>query len=87
VISERSPLNDPSLAFSTDCRLPDPDACFTLLTEACRDLDATQGHLLHAQLVLLLANHIGDPRVLRGAIEVAREGLDLPAVASVICAA
>jgi Protein of unknown function (DUF2783) len=75
-----SPISDPSPAFSTDCRLPDPDACFTLLTDACRDLDATQGHLLHAQLVLLLTNHIGDLRVLRGAIGVAREALDLPAV-------
>jgi Protein of unknown function (DUF2783) len=81
VISEQSPIHDAVPIFSTDCRLPDPDACFALLTDACRDLDATQGHLLHAQLVLLLANHIGDPRVLRGAIGVAREALDLPAVA------
>lgn len=70
-------------ALVTDCRLPDVDGCFAMLTDACRDLDSTQGHLFHAQLVLLLANHIGDPQVLREAIDLARTGLNLPDIALV----
>ena len=31
--------------------------------------------LLHARLVLILANHIGDPEVLREALDLARAGL------------
>jgi hypothetical protein len=60
--------------------LADPDACFAMLTDACRDLDAAQGHLFHAQLVLILMHHIADPALLREAIACARRGLDLPAV-------
>ncbi|WLE59319.1 DUF2783 domain-containing protein [Burkholderia plantarii] len=56
--------------------LADPDACFSMLAQACRDLDAQQGHLFHAQLVLVLMHYIADPDVLREAIEIARAGLD-----------
>ncbi|AIO65340.1 DUF2783 domain-containing protein [Burkholderia oklahomensis] len=56
--------------------LADPDACFSMLTDACRDLDDAQGHLFHAQLVLVLMHHIADPDVLRDAIAIARAGID-----------
>ncbi|MXN79311.1 DUF2783 domain-containing protein [Burkholderia sp. 4701] len=55
--------------------LADPDACFSMLSDACRDLDAAQGHLFHARLVLVLMHHITDPDVLRDAIAIARAGL------------
>lgn len=70
-----SPL-DP--AFSTQTRLADPDACLSLITAATRDLNADQGHVLQAQLVLLLTNHIADINVLRAAIAVARASQNLP---------
>ncbi|AOJ81848.1 hypothetical protein WT60_14900 [Burkholderia sp. MSMB617WGS] len=56
--------------------LADSDARFSMLADACRDLDDAQGHLFHAQLVLVLMHHIADPEVLREAIEIARAGLD-----------
>lgn len=64
-----------STGLATECRLGSPDSYFQLLTDACQDLDAPAGHLLHAQLVLLLMNHIGDETVLREAILIARQGL------------
>ncbi|VBB13961.1 DUF2783 domain-containing protein [Burkholderia stabilis] len=62
--------------------LPDPDAYFSMLSDACRDLDAAQGHLFHAQLVLVLIHHIADPDIVQEAIAIARTGLGLPAISS-----
>jgi hypothetical protein len=55
------------------------DAFYEMLIEAHRGLDDEASELLHARLVLLLANHIGDLRVLREAIDVARAGVAPPA--------
>ncbi|MFD2641004.1 DUF2783 domain-containing protein [Pseudomonas japonica] len=70
----------PGAGLATQCRLGNPDRTYQLLTDACQDLDAATGHLLHAQLVLLLMNHIGDDDVLQEAIQIARQGLKRLAV-------
>lgn len=51
------------------------DDFYELLIDAHRDLDDTKSALLNAQLILLLANHIGDLSVLREALARAREGV------------
>ncbi len=60
------------MRLDTAPRLPDPDAAFTALVDAHRDLDEAASRRLDARLVLILANHIGDLEVLREAIAVAR---------------
>ena len=53
----------------------DPDAIYQLLVEAHDDLTAEQGRLVDTRLILLLANHIGDPAVIAQAVAAARDGL------------
>jgi Protein of unknown function (DUF2783) len=53
----------------------DPDGLYQLLVEAHRGLTAEQSQLVNSKLVLLLANHIGDPAVVATAIAAAREGV------------
>ena len=53
-------------------RIDDPDGLFEALVEAHRGLDAQASRRLDARIVLLLANHIGQVRIVREAIEVAR---------------
>jgi hypothetical protein len=57
------------------------DAFYEALIAAHEGLDDAQSELLHARLVLLLANHIGDLGVLREAIALARAGVARPPVA------
>lgn len=52
----------------TSPRFPDPDAAFRLIVEAHRGLTEAASTDLNARLVLLLANHIGDPQVLAEAL-------------------
>ena len=59
----------------TDLRLDDPDAFYQVLIDAHRDLTEEQSHQLNARLILLLANHVGDPAVLAEAMAAARSGL------------
>jgi hypothetical protein len=54
------------------------DAFYEALIDAHRDLTDDQSQLLNARLVLLLANHIGDLRVLRQALDAARHGVSPP---------
>lgn len=54
------------------------DAFYEALIDAHRDLTDDQSQLLNARLVLLLANHIGDLRVLREALDAARHGVSPP---------
>ena len=49
---------------NTDSRLPDPDAAYRALIEAHRALSDEASAALNSRLVLILANHIGDPEVL-----------------------
>ena len=51
------------------------DDFYEMLIDAHRDLSDERSEMLNARLVLLLANHIGDLRVLREALEAAREGV------------
>jgi hypothetical protein len=52
-----------------------PDDFYQDLVDAHRDLSEPQSSLLNAKLILLLANHIGDPRVLRAAVAAARQDI------------
>ena len=58
--------------------LPQPDDFYAALMAAHRDLEPLQSHKLNAKLVLLLANHVGDPAVLQQALTIVRKGLDEP---------
>jgi len=51
------------------------DDFYEALIETHRDLDDERSQMLNARLVLLLANHIGDLRVLREALAAARDGI------------
>ena len=53
----------------------DPDGLYQLLVEAHRDLTDQESRLVDAKLVLLLANHIGDPAVIAAAVAAARAGV------------
>ena len=56
--------------------LRDPDGFYAALVAAHESLpEGVSGDLLNARLVLILANHVGDPDVLRAALALAREGL------------
>lgn len=52
--------------------LADYEDFYDMLSDSHHDLDAGQSRMLDAQLVLLLANHIGDLAVLRQAFALAR---------------
>jgi len=53
-------------------RLADPDALFAALVAAHEGLDPAASRRLDAQLVLLLANHIGDQQAVLDAIQIAK---------------
>jgi hypothetical protein len=63
------------LKLTVEANLADPDEFYAMLIEAHRDLSDEQSQLLNAKLILLLANHVGDPEVLRQALDAAREGI------------
>lgn len=54
--------------------LDDHDGFYAELLAAHRGLSEAQSHALNAQLVLILANHIGDREVLSEALDLARKG-------------
>ena len=60
-------------ALNTQPNLDRPDEFYERLIAAHRDLDDAQSAKVNAKLVLLLANHIGDARVIDEAILAARE--------------
>ena len=57
---------------NTEPNLPAPDDFYDELIALHRDLAEEQSALVNARLILLLANHIGDPVVLRAAMAAAR---------------
>jgi len=61
---------------NTELNLPAPDDFYEHLIATHRGLSDGQSALVNAKLVLLLANHIGDPGVLAEALAAAREGID-----------
>ena len=61
------------MPLDTTPRLADPDALYAALVAAHQDLAPEASRLLDAQLVLLLANHIGALDVVQEAIRIARD--------------
>ena len=57
---------------NTEPNIPAPDDFYQDLIALHRDLSEGESALVNAKLVLLLANHIGDPAVLRAAMAAAR---------------
>lgn len=57
--------------------LDDFEAFYSMLDDAHDGLDPTRRRILDSQLLLLLANHIGDMAVLREALALARVKLDM----------
>ncbi|WP_211453471.1 DUF2783 domain-containing protein [Collimonas antrihumi] len=55
-----------------------PDDFYEMLIDTHRDLSNAQSQMLNAELILLLANHIGDINVLREAMALARTDIELP---------
>jgi len=66
-------------ALNTGPNLAAPDDFYEDLIELHRDLTEAQSALVNAKLILLLANHVGDPDVLRAAMAAAREDVVSPA--------
>jgi hypothetical protein len=64
-------------ALVTDLNLADPDDVYEALLDAHRGLTEAQSALVNAKLVLLFANHIGDPDVIAAALRAAREDVGL----------
>jgi Protein of unknown function (DUF2783) len=59
----------------TEPGLPDPDGFYEQLIALHHGLSDAESTLVNAKLVLLLANHIGDPAVLAQAMAAARRGV------------
>lgn len=59
-------------ALTTDPNIAAPDDFYEELIGLHRGLTEAQSALVNAKLILLLANHIGDPEVLRAAMVAAR---------------
>ena len=57
----------------TTSHLQDGDGFYEQLLDAHQDLSRDQSELLNARLILLLANQVGDARVLQECIEAARQ--------------
>ena len=60
---------------NTDPNIADADDFYERLIETHRGLSDEDSALVNAKLILLLANHIGDPDVLAQAMAAAREGM------------
>ena len=58
-----------------DPNVADPDGLYAAIIDAHADLTEAESVALDARLVLLLANHIGDPSVLAEALAVARKSI------------
>jgi hypothetical protein len=58
----------------TALNLQDADGFYELLLDAHQGLSAEQSESLNARLILLLANQVGEARVLKECIEAARQG-------------
>ncbi|MDR6410170.1 DUF2783 domain-containing protein [Paraburkholderia terricola] len=62
------------MALNTQSNLERPDDFYEALIDMHRDLDDAQSQSANAQLILLLANHIGDHATLLEAMRYAHEG-------------
>lgn len=66
---------------NTEINLDNPDGFYHALNVMHRDLSDAQSARVNANLILLLANHIGDMKVLDEAMQAAREEATEPHVA------
>ena len=64
------------MALVTESRFPDPDRAYRALIEAHRGLSDEESAALNTSLVLILANHVGDPAVLQQALHLAKQCLE-----------
>ena len=71
------------MALINQLNLTQPDDFYEALIDMHRDFDEAQSQAANAQLILLLANHIGDYATLMEAIRYAREGVDQTDAAAV----
>jgi hypothetical protein len=60
---------------NTEPNLAAPDEFYERLIATHRGLSDDESALVNAKLVLLLANHVGDPAVLAQAMSAARDGV------------
>ena len=60
---------------NTEPNLPAPDDFYERLIATHHGLSDEDSALVNARLVLLLANHIGDPDILAQAMAAARDGV------------
>ena len=67
---------------NTEPNIAAPDDFYQELIDLHRDLGDEESAMVNAKLILLLANHIGDMRVLRMAMAAAREDVVGPAEAA-----
>jgi hypothetical protein len=65
----------PGTLLNTQPNITAPDDFYQELVDLHRDLSAQQSALVNAKLILLLANHLGDPTVLREAMRAARQDI------------
>jgi hypothetical protein len=63
----------------TDLNLKDADGFYEQLLDAHQGLSEQQSALLNARLILLLANQVGDPKVLKDCVAAARQLPESPA--------
>lgn len=61
------------MALITTPNIPDPDGFYADLITLHEGLEEDASHALNARLVLILANHIGDQKVLVEALELAKK--------------
>ena len=66
----------PSTLLNTQPNIQAPDDFYQELVDMHRDLSAQQSALVNAKLILLLANHVGDPVILREAMRAARQDIE-----------
>jgi hypothetical protein len=56
-----------------EARFSDPDAAYRLIALAHRGLSSEESAALNARLVLVLSNQIGDMKLLREALDLAKQ--------------
>ena len=62
------------MALVTKPNIADADGFYAKLLATHRGMTEAQSHALNARLVLILANHVGDDKVLETALALARDG-------------
>jgi hypothetical protein len=65
------------MTLNIEPNIASPDEFYQALLDAHRGLTTEESQGLNARLILLLANHIGDPGVLRDALQRAHPGADV----------